>query len=196
MTVRVTLLSPAMSTALREARFDDGDPLDDAGARQARAAAGGLPRISAALCAPSPRCRGTATALGLSAAPVPELRDLEVGDWRGRGLAELSAAEPEAVAAWLADPGAAPHGGESLLDLVARVGSWLDGRTDDDGRLLAVVEPAVVRAALVHALELPPRLFWRLDVPPLTLTELTGRAGRWNLRCGRPLTPEPAPPAS
>ncbi|MEV6778660.1 histidine phosphatase family protein [Streptomyces syringium] len=195
MTVRVTLLSPAMSAALREARFDDGAPLDDAGVRQARAAAGGLPRISAALCAPSPRCRGTATALGLSPASVPELRDLEVGDWRGRGLAELSAAEPEAVAAWLADPGAAPHGGESLLDLVARVGSWLDGRTDD-GRLLAVVEPAVVRAAVVHALELPPRLFWRLDVPPLTLTELTGRAGRWNLRCGRPAAPEPAPPVS
>ncbi|MEV4868226.1 histidine phosphatase family protein [Streptomyces syringium] len=196
MTVRVTLLSPAMGAALREARFDDGAPLDDAGVRQARAAAGGLPRISAALCAPSPRCRGTATALGLSPASVPELRDLEVGGWRGRGLAELSAAEPEAVAAWLADPGAAPHGGESLLDLVARVGSWLDGRTDDDGRLLAVVEPAVVRAAVVHALELPPRLFWRLDVPPLTLTELTGRAGRWNLRCGRPPAPEPAPPVS
>ncbi len=64
--------------------------------------------------------------------------------------------------------------------------------------MLAVAEPAVVRAAIVHALGLPPALFWRLDVPPLTLTELTGRSGRWNLRCGRPLTTEGAgaPPQS
>ncbi|WP_405564305.1 hypothetical protein [Streptomyces sp. NBC_01180] len=30
---------------------------------------------------------------------------------------------------------------------------------------------------------------WRLDAAPLTLAELSGRAGRWNLRIGRPLEP-------
>jgi hypothetical protein len=39
----------------------------------------------------------------------------------------------------------------------------------------------------VGALGLPLSVFWRLDVPPLTVTELSGRAGRWNLRLGRPL---------
>jgi hypothetical protein len=43
----------------------------------------------------------------------------------------------------------------------------------------------------VGALGLPLSVFWRLDVPPLTVTELSGRAGRWNLRLGRPLpTPQ------
>ena len=46
----------------------------------------------------------------------------------------------------------------------------------------------MIRAALVHALDLPPRTFWRLDVAPLTATELSGRSDRWNLRCGLPLT--------
>jgi broad specificity phosphatase PhoE len=58
---------------------------------------------------------------------------------------------------------------------------------DDAGRVLAVTEPAVTRAAIVRALALPAEAFWRLDVAPLTLTELSGRSGRWNLRCGRPL---------
>ncbi|MFD5389166.1 hypothetical protein ACFWMG_30430, partial [Streptomyces sp. NPDC127074] len=44
-----------------------------------------------------------------------------------------------------------------------------------------------VGAARAHALGLPAPAFWRLDVAPLTATELRGRAGRWNLRCGYPL---------
>ncbi|MEU5052851.1 histidine phosphatase family protein [Streptomyces sp. NPDC021096] len=190
MTVRVMLISPAPGPALRAARFDDDTPLDEAGTRLARAAAGSLPGGARAFTAPSERCRQTASALGLDADPAPGLRDLEVGRWRGRSLEELAAGEPEAVGAWLADPGAAPHGGESVLALIARVGGWLDGLADGGGggRVLAVADPSVVRAAAVHALALPPAVFWRLDVAPLTLTELTGRAGRWNLRCGRPLT--------
>ncbi|MEV0261820.1 histidine phosphatase family protein [Streptomyces sp. NPDC050617] len=186
MTVRVMLVSPAVNADLRQARFGDDAPLDGAGSRQARAAAGGLPRSDRQVRAATRRCRETAEALGLTAADeAAALGDLDAGRWRGRSLAEVAEAEPAAVAAWLADPEAAPHGGESVAGLVGRVGGWLAGCAD--GRVLAVAEPAAVRAAVVHALGLPPRAFWRLDVPPLALTELTGGAGRWNLRCGRPL---------
>ncbi|GHF59052.1 phosphoglycerate mutase [Streptomyces mashuensis] len=189
MTVRVMLISPAGGEALREARFDDDAPLDAAGAARARAAAGSVPGAGRVVTAPSVRCRETAAALGLSAAgPEPALRDLDAGRWRGRALADVAAHEAEGLAAWLADPDAAPHGGESVTELTGRVGAWLDGLTvGDGGRVLAVADPAVVRAAVVHALRLPPAAFWRLDVAPLTLTELSGRAGRWNLRCGVPL---------
>jgi broad specificity phosphatase PhoE len=74
-----------------------------------------------------------------------------------------------------------------VQDLCGRIGRWLTNAPETDGRTLAVVEPEVVRAAVVRALDLPPTAFWRLDVPPLTVTELSGRAGRWNLRLGRPL---------
>lgn len=189
MTVRVMFVAPAIGAGVRAARFGDDGPPEEAALAAARAAAGALPRPGRSFASPSARSRRTAEALGLTAEPDRLLADLDVGAWRGRTLDEVAAGEPEAVSAWLTDPTAAPHGGESVADLIARVGGRLDELAGQDGRLAAVAEPAVVRAAVVHALGLPPAVFWRLDVRPLSVTELSGRAGRWNLRCGRDLTP-------
>lgn len=102
----------------------------------------------------------------------------------------MAAEDPAGVRSWLTDPAYAPPGGESVEELVARAGSWLDGLEPGTHRVEA--EQAFVRAAVVHALELPPQVFWRLDARPRTLTELSGRAGRWNLRLGKP-APEGEP---
>ncbi|RLU99247.1 histidine phosphatase family protein [Streptomyces griseocarneus] len=188
MTVRVMLVSPVTNPALQNPRFDDGTSLDAAGLRQARAAADSLPGADRYLCAPAARCRETADALGLEASPTAALAGLDVGQWTGRTLDDVAAAAPGGVAAWLSDPDAAPHGGESVAALVERIGGWLEGQAGGPGgRVLAVVEPAVVRAAAVHALGLPTAVFWRLDVLPLSVTSFSGRSGRWNLRVGRPL---------
>ncbi|MFD9593006.1 histidine phosphatase family protein [Kitasatospora sp. NPDC059973] len=187
MTVRVMLVAPVIGSELRTARFGDDGPPDEAALAAARTAACALPAPARAFTSPAPRCRRTAEALGLGAEPAPHLADLDVGAWRGRSLDEVAATDPAALAAWMSDPAAAPHGGESVAALVTRVGGWLDGWAGDAGRVLVVAEPAVVRAAVVHALGLPPAVFWRLDVRPLSVTELSGRAGRWNLRCGREL---------
>jgi broad specificity phosphatase PhoE len=186
-TVRVVLVSPATSSSLRQARFDDGASIDAAGAALARAAAGTLPAAARVLVSPGVRSGETAAALGLDALETPELAGLEVGRWRGLTLAEVGAAEPEAVTRWLADPGSAPHGGESVRELCARVGGWLETVPHGEGRVVAVVEPEVVRAAAVHVLGADATAFWRLDVPPLTATSVSGRGGRWNLRLGVPL---------
>ena len=103
--------------------------------------------------------------------------------WRGLTLGEAMAREPEAVDAWLADARATPHGGESLVSFITRVGEWLDTRpADDGGRIVAVAEPSVIRAALVYALQAPASSYWNIDVRPLSTTTVTGHAGRWNLR--------------
>ncbi|MFG2264445.1 histidine phosphatase family protein [Streptomyces sp. NPDC048720] len=187
MTTRVTLVSPAMNPSLREARFDDGCSLDAAGAARAHAAAGELRTAATALVSPTVRCRETAAALGLDARAEPALASLDMGRWRGRTLDEVGAGEPEALARWLADPAAAPHGGESVRLLCARVGDWLEETARRAGRTVAVVEPEVVRAVAVRVLGAPETAFWRIDVPPLTATSFTGRAGRWNLTPGTAL---------
>ncbi|MGP3689219.1 histidine phosphatase family protein [Streptomyces sp. IBSNAI002] len=187
MTVRLTLISPATSEALRDVRFDDESPLDPAGTARTEAAAAAVPRTARSYASPSLRCRQTARALGLRPEPAPALAGCDMGRWRGLTLDAVAAAEGEAVAAWLSDPSAVPHGGESLRDVRTRVGTWLDALPAQPGLLTAVVEPDVIRAALIHALEAPDGSFWRLDVRPLSTLHLTGRANRWNLRLGNPL---------
>ncbi|MFF3511187.1 histidine phosphatase family protein [Streptomyces sp. NPDC002573] len=184
MTSRVTLISPAMNAALRQARFDDGCSLDAAGTARARSAAGSLPAVGRVLASPTVRCRETASALGLDAAAGPAPAGLDVGRWRGRTLDEVSVDEPDAAALWLTDPSSAPHGGESVHALCARVGGWLEETAQVSGRTVAVVEPEIVRAVVVRVLAAPDSAFWRIDVPPLTAAEFTGRAGRWNMALG------------
>lgn len=181
------LISPAVTEALREARFDEGCSLDASGLRLARAAAGSLPAAARALASPTVRCRETAAALGLDAADAVPLAALDAGRWRGSTLAEVGAGEPESLARWLTDPDAAPHGGESVRAVCDRVGAWLDSMAGEPGRTLVVAEPEIVRAAVVRALGAPESAFWRTDVAPLTAVELSGRAGRWNVRLGSPL---------
>ncbi|MFE9673903.1 histidine phosphatase family protein [Streptomyces sp. NPDC006259] len=188
MTVRLTLLSAA-ARAGRDVRFGD-TRLDERALGRARAmaatVAGALPEAALVRTAPSQRCRRTAEALGWDAVVEPSLRDMDMGDWRGRTLDEVAAGDGggdgSGLAAWMTDPAAAPHGGESVADACGRVAAWLDGLPPDAGRILVVVDQAVARAAVLRALEAPLSSFWRVDVPPLSAVHLTGRNGRWNLR--------------
>ncbi|OKH99714.1 phosphoglycerate mutase [Streptomyces sp. CB02923] len=194
MTTRVMLVSPAFDDALRAVRFPAGEPLTPGGlrrARAARAAAAALP-ADRALTSPSARCRETAEALGLRAVPAPGAAGGAMGRWRGLALEDVMADEPAAVAAWLSDADSAPHGGETLAQLLGRVADWLAGLAAEGGRIVAVVEPDVVRASVVCALGAPPSSFWRVDVPPLAVTVLSGRDGRWNVRVAGELGREAA----
>ena len=186
MQLRVTFLAAARSAPLLAERFEDDRPLDQAGWEEVQRVAHELIPLAAAelrYCSPTPRSRATGDALGYAPLVQLALRDCDMGRWRGLTLGEAMAREPQAVDAWLADPRSAPHGGESLLTFIGRVGEWLDTRPVDDGdRIVAVAEPSVVRAALVYALKAPPATYWNLDVRPLSTTTVMGRAGRWNLR--------------
>lgn len=186
MALRVTFVAAARNSPLLAERFDDDRPLDQAGWDEVRRAAHDLLPLAAAelrCCSPTPRSRATGDALGYAPLVQLALRDCDMGRWRGLTLGEAMAREPEAVDAWLADPRGTPHGGESLLSFITRVGGWLDTRpVEDGGRVVAVAEPSVIRAALVYALKAPPATYWNIDVRPLSTTTVTGRAGRWNLR--------------
>jgi broad specificity phosphatase PhoE len=186
MSVRVTLVAAARSSDLYDERFDDDRPLDRAGWSQLQLVAHALVPLAAAdlrYCSPTLRSRSTGDALGYAPLAQPALRDCDMGRWRGLTLGEVAAREPAAVDTWFADPRSAPHGGEPLLAFIGRIGSWLDTRPAEDIRaIVAVAEPAVVRAALVYALKAQPRTYWFLDVQPLSAVSLTGGPGHWNLR--------------
>lgn len=179
---RLALIRHATTDAVRRAAFPIDEPLDEGGLAAAAQLAGRLPRGDA-VCSPSLRARATAQAAGLRPEVEPLICECDFGAWAGRALEEVHAEQPQAVAAWMTDPDACPHGGESLSALLARVGGWLDAQAQLDGRAIAVTHGGVVRAAVVHALGAPAPAAWRIDVAPLTLTELHARDGRWTVTC-------------
>ncbi|CAL9615634.1 histidine phosphatase family protein [Streptomyces sp. Tu 3180] len=194
MALRVTFVAAAGSSSVLAERFEDDRPLDRAGWGEVQRAAHELLPLAAAdlrYCSPTPRSRATGDGLGYAPLAQLALRDCDMGRWRGLTLGEAMAREPEAVDAWLADPRVTPHGGESLLDFIGRVGGWLDTRPLEDGSgAVAVAEPSVIRAALVYALKAPPATYWNIDVRSLSTISVAGRPGRWNLRldgvCAQP----------
>ncbi|MFI7705775.1 histidine phosphatase family protein [Nonomuraea sp. NPDC049480] len=146
--------------------------------------------------APAAAARQTAAAAGLVAGVVPALAEADCGRWRGLPYEQVAREEPDALARWLADPHAAPHGGESLADLAARVASWLDSVCAQDeavgvapqrapGRggpkAVVVCDVGVIRAALGHALGLEPSRTARFDLAPLSVTELTATRDGWRV---------------
>lgn len=176
--VRLTLVSHAMTDAMAAGRFPTDEPLNSTGHRQADACVE-LGRFDAAYCGPEKRVRQTAELLGLAAQVEPQLADLDCGRWRGDVLAGVLPAE---LAIWLTDPARAPHGGESVVELVDRVRTWLESLTARRGRLVAVTHPAVTRAAILIALDAPPKSFWRIDVAPVSRTVMHFRGHAWTLR--------------
>lgn len=180
--MRIVLLAHAPTAAVRAAAFPADEPLTAAALTQAAGLRGTLPRSDEVRCADTARCRQTAEALGLDPVLDTDLAGLDHGTWAGRSLGDVGAVDPDGLGEWLTDPDARPHGGETLSELLARVGAWLDARTDPPHTVLAVVDAAVARAAVVHALGAPATALWRVDVAPLAATLLVGEPGRWNLR--------------
>jgi broad specificity phosphatase PhoE len=167
-----------MTDAMSAGRFPIDEPLNALGHRQVDATVD-LGPVGAALCGPEKRTRQTAELLGLRAEVDTALADLDHGSWRGNVLGGVAPAE---LAIWLTDPAGAPHGGESVVALFGRVRRWLDSLATRRGRIVAVTHPAVVRTAILIALDAPPKSFWRIDVGPASKTVMHLRGQAWTLR--------------
>jgi broad specificity phosphatase PhoE len=181
MTARLILICHASTDAVRKAAFPADEPLDDRGTKHATALAAQLPRADRYWTSPELRTRQTAEALQVSATALPILRECDYGTWSGRTFEAVFAQNPDAVATWLRDPAATPHGGESILSLMARVADWLAGENAAHRQSIVVTHATIIRAAIVHAIEATPESFWRIDIAPLSVTRLSGANGRWNL---------------
>jgi broad specificity phosphatase PhoE len=177
---RLVLLSAAPTAAQRHGDFvvDQGVETDALGdVRRPVILSGDKCRHG-----PERRCAETADALGLESTPLCSLRAWDLGSWAGRAITDIGNAEPESLGAWRQDPVVAPHGGETLANLLDRVGAWLD-EPPERQRVFAVADASVVRASVIHALGADWRTFWNLDIPPLSMSLLTHGSGAWRVRC-------------
>lgn len=120
--------------------------------------------------------RSPARRCSVPGAPVePRLREWDLGTWTGQPWQTLD------LASWRTDPSYAGHGGESLTALLARVSALLAEWHTRTGRLAAVTHGAVIKAAIVHALQAPTEAMWHLDVAPSSLSELHATEFGWRV---------------
>lgn len=175
---RLTLICHAATTAQKQACFADDESLlmDWQGAE--RSLAGRYPKAARLVCGPEARTRQTAALFGAQPNIEQALRDLDLGHWKGQAVRHLNSDE---FNAWLTDGARAPHGGESVDQLCARVGQWIKSLESQPGHVLAITHPFVIRAALLYVMRCPVSMFYLIDVEPLSCTELRFNA-RWRLR--------------
>lgn len=173
----LTLICQGETAAARRSRF----PLDEPLAAQVPPQIQDLPQAAyqAVWCAPQLAARQTAQALGLHGNVDEALRDCDYGTWAGLPLMQVMAEDSHHFAAWL--EGGAPPGGESAGQLIARCDRWLAQRMNAGGRHCAVVPAAVIRAIAVGLLGAPVQALARLDIHPLSISELSSDGRRWQL---------------
>ena len=157
--MQVLLVRHAATVATARRAFPGDEPISGDVSLEAALPAG-CPAVSS----PALRCRQTAAELGLEPRLEPRIAECDFGAWAGRTLDEI---DPVDAAQWMRDPGAAPHGGESLTAFAARVAGWLDEQREP---LIAVTHAGVIRAAVVHAQGAPLDAFWEIDPAPLSVT--------------------------
>lgn len=113
------------------------------------------PEVAGARWQASPLLRAVETARLLGAIDielVPALGEMRWGEWEGRLLSEIRAADPEGVADIEARGlDFAPPGGESPRLVQARLRPWLESVTRRGATTLAVTHKGVIRALYAEA---------------------------------------------
>lgn len=123
---------------------------------------------------------------------VPELIEQCFGDWQGKTYAELGAyGHGDAGAThrhWLTMADIKPAGGESFVEVCARVARGLDAvlETAKGGDVAMVCHGGVIRAALAYALGVSPEAALSISVDTLSVTRLDrfegpGRGHAWRV---------------
>ncbi|HEX4077453.1 MAG TPA: histidine phosphatase family protein [Rhizomicrobium sp.] len=157
-------------------------PLTEQGRKEARAVATRIAatwRPTLVYTSPMRRCIDTgqaiADACGTQNVPIPELQDLDYGDWQWRTYDEIEAEAPELFAAWFVTPQLIRFpGGDSLQDLVARsadaIRLVLERHPTDT--VVLVGHDSVNRGILLQLLDQPLSAYWRLAQEPCAINEI------------------------
>jgi len=132
--------------------------------------------VQAVLTSPLQRARDTAAAIAATTGCRVEiderLIEISYGEWDSRPFADVPRADWER---WRADPSFAPPGGESLVDVEARLATitadLLDRAGDDV--VVAVSHVSPIKAAVCWALGVGPELAWRMRLDVASITRIT-----------------------
>jgi broad specificity phosphatase PhoE len=180
-----SVLYGTLDVPLNSERLDADQPL-------LRALAQRLPRPAHWVVTPLSRTRLTAAALfraGYPEQPIavePGLTEQELGAWQGLLHEALPAqlSEP-AHPFWPLSGSERPPGGESIDDVIARVGPALENlaqlRHGED--LVVISHGGAIRAAMAYAVGLSAQQALHFAIQNLSLTTLERSADGWRVTC-------------
>ena len=183
MATRFTWICSASTADARSGAFPGDEPIDAKSAAKAATIVGSIDRADRIWRSPLRRAAQTTEALGLTGIIEPQLKECDYGSWSGRTLAEIQREEPDNLAAWIRDPASSSHGGETIVDLIRRVGAWIDDHRRDSGHSVIVAHSGVIRSAIIHVIQAPASSFNRIDIAPLSRTVFSAHDGKWRLAC-------------
>jgi broad specificity phosphatase PhoE len=133
-------------------------------------------QTAAAIAAAATAAPTTAIVGAAQDAPAVERDFVEqnFGEWQGQNRAHIYATYGADHGLWLAPADFRPPGGETFAEVAARVGRGVDrwNRAAAGRDIVAVVHGGTVRAALGHALVLPPAKALAFEVANCALTRL------------------------
>lgn len=162
-------------------------PLTELGRRQARASAAAVSRPTLVVTSPLVRARETAECFGVEVVVDDRWIELDYGDFDDTPIASVPA---ETWQQWRSDASFTPPGGESLLDLGARVreacAELIERAAEEDIVVVSHVSP--IKAAAAWALGVSDEVSWRmfLDVAAISRIRVTPAGASlvaWNDRC-------------
>jgi len=150
-------------------------PLTDVGVQQAAAAAKRLDVIvTSPLLRAMRTAREVAAVTGAAVVTDDGFRETDFGAWEGLTFTEVRERWPSEVTTWLADPDAAPPGGESFAEVSTRVTAALyrvlagrDGQT-----VLIVSHVTPIKTLVAAALLAPPAALYRMHLDVAALCEI------------------------
>jgi broad specificity phosphatase PhoE len=179
MAARLLVVAHARAGSARDPVFGDPGPLLPEASVVAVQG-----RVRQWVAGPEQACLETVRLLGGQPQIEDSLRGADLGSWTGRTLGEVAAADPDGLRAWLRDPRAIPHGGESLAAAQRRIGLVCDQSDWPDGTSVVVVTPGAARLLAVHALGGPAELGFRFDVAAGSRFQLSRHGRSWRLLLG------------
>jgi broad specificity phosphatase PhoE len=102
-----------------------------------------------------------------------EIRELSLGEWEGRLIADLRAEDPEKLDAWYRKPSTVRlKGGEDLGAFRNRVVSFIDGivGSPDGGDTAVITHGGVICGYLTHILGMHADDIWSFSLPNASIT--------------------------
>jgi len=151
-----------------------------------------LPQPARWLVTPLSRTARTADAIFAAGYPActpsvaPALMEQALGEWQGLAHAALPPRLTlPAHAFWPLGGHERPPGGESMEDVIARVGPCLEALAQEHAgeNIVIVSHGGTIRAAVAHALRIAPDNALHLSIQNLSLTRLERHPDGWRVVC-------------